>query len=213
MGRKEKEANPMQSWRRKEKEKISKARKKFRNEKISEIPAYRRDPAPLISEIYRLNVLDYEGRLNSDMKQHKKHILDQFHSIKRARNVAGLETIELVDFDAEAYGTAKLAQIQKKVPKIESQRESFEEFLHSEKFSAQDVSEYPKLPKSPHPNESELLELGLPLYSPFPYISNFDEELEEEEVAEECSNSIKTQNDLKSLLEAEYENFKESLND
>ena len=40
-----------------------KSKEKARDEKLSEIPAHRRDPAPLVSEIYRLSVLEYEGRL------------------------------------------------------------------------------------------------------------------------------------------------------
>ena len=148
MGRKEKETNPMQAWRRKEKEKVSKARKKARGDKISEIPAYRRDPAPLVSEIYRLNVLDYEGRLNSDMKQHKKHLLDQFQSIKKARLAAGLETIELVEFDAEAYEAAKLTQLQKNRIKT---TESSNNHLRSKN----NENKFPILPESPEPTESE----------------------------------------------------------
>lgn len=214
MGRKEKESNPMQAWRRKEKEKVSKARKKARGDKISEIPAYRRDPAPLVSEIYRLNVLDYEGRLNSDMKQHKKHLLDQFQSIKRARSAAGLETVELVEFDAEAYEAAKLTQLQKKRIKT---TESSEDHLHSKNDTYLNENEkkeieFPKLPESPEPTESELLDLGLPIYSPFPYVPDFEVD-EEDEINLQNDNDDNNLDDLKSQLEAEYEIFKNSLNE
>lgn len=204
--RKEKESNPLQAWRRKEKEKVSKAKKKARDDKLAEIPAHRRDPAPLVSEIYRLSVLEYEGRLNSDMKQHKKRLFDQFQSIKKARSAAGLETVELVEFDPVAHEASKLNKRQKLDGK------TTKENVQVIKQDAIDVSvvkepvieSLPELPDGSCPTEEELLALGLPAYSQFPY-----EAIDEEEQQSESDNF----DDLEAQLEAEYELFKESLDE
>lgn len=196
--RKDKESNPLQAWRKKEKDKASKAKKKARDEKLAEIPAHRRDPAPLVSEIYRLSVLEYDGKLNSDMKQHKKRLFDQFQSIKKARKAAGLETIELVEFDPVAHEAAKLNKRQKTEVVVK-------EIVH--KAGNEPVFEsLPELPDGPCPNEEELIALGLPAYSRFPY-ETFDDEDEVEEKQSESDHF----NDLEAQLEAEYELFKESL--
>lgn len=188
----------MQDWRRKEKEKAAKAKRKAREEKLSEIAAHRRDPAPLISEIYRLSVLEYEGKLNSDMKQHKKRLFDQYQSIKKARTAAGLETVELVEFDPEAYENAKLQQKRQKLEKVEVARPKEE----AVQFDL-DERGLPRLPEGPCPKDEELLKIGLPAYSPFPYEA--DEPEDEDEDDAECFD------DLEAQLEAEYELFKESI--
>lgn len=196
---KEKGSNPLKDWRRKEKEKAAKAKKKAREEKLSEISAHRRDPAPLISEIYRLSVLEYEGKLNSDMKQHKKRLFDQYQSIKKARTAAGLETIELVEFDSEAYENAKLQQKRQKLEKLSKvETEPIGKVQQKQQEIHFDLDErgLPKLPEGPCPTDEELLALGLPAYSPFPY----------EPDADECFDD-----DLEAQLEAEYELFKESI--
>ncbi len=193
---KEKGSNPLQDWRRREKEKASKAKKKARDEKLSEIPAHRRDPVPLVSEIYRLSVLEYEGRLNSDMKQHKKRLFDQYQSIKKGRTASGLETIELVEFDPEAYENAKMRQLQAKRQKLEKPIKRKEDVP---KFNLDSRGlPLPNLPDGPCPSEEELLTLGLPAYSPFPF-------------TEEEPKSDSEFDDLEAKLEAEYELFKESL--
>ena len=215
--------DPLHNWRKKEKEKALKAKKKAREEKLSEIPAYRRDPAPLVSEIYRLSVLEYEGRLNSDMKQHKKRLFDQFQSIKKARSLAGLETVELVEFDPEAYESEKAKQHQKRAKPVEreksekSLKESFENFL--------DERGLPKLPDSPCPSNEQLLSIGLPSYSPFPYEPDLESEgdavedfdiVQETEFEEELTNDDSNDpnfDDLEAKLAAEYELFKESLDE
>ena len=191
----------MQDWRRKEKEKANKAKKKARDEKLSEISAHRRDPAPLISEIYRLSVLEYEGKLNSDMKQHKKRLFDQYQSIKKARTATGLETVELVEFDPEAYENAKLQQKKPKLEKVQGIQE--EEVQKQEVHFDLDERGLPRLPDGPCPTDEELLALGLLAYSPFPYEADEPEESKEEECFD----------DLESQLEAEYELFKESINE
>lgn len=195
---KEKGSNPMQDWRRKEKEKAVKAKKKAREERLSEISAHRRDPAPLISEIYRLSVLEYEGKLNSDMKQHKKRLFDQYQSIKKARTAAGLETVELVEFDPEAYENAKLQQKRQKLDSVEAVREKEVQKQQDVVHFDLDERGLPRLPEGPSPTKEELLALGLPAYSPFPYEAPEDE-------AEDCFH------DLEAQLEAEYELFKESI--
>ena len=234
---KEKGANPLHDWHRKEKEKALKAKKKARDEKLSEIPAHRRDPAPLVSEIYRLSVLEYESRLNSDMKQHKKRLMDQYQSIKKARTAAGIETIELVEFDPEAYEESKLKQIQAKRRKVEGStimksQESEESLIKSvEKHFDLDERGLPRLPDAPCPTKEELLAHGLPAYSPFPYEVK---EEEEEEDLDESESDLQDYNekehneieenlgsnseegdedfdDLEAQLEAEYELFKESI--
>ena len=203
---KEKGSNPLQDWRRKEKVKASKARRKARDEKLSEIPAHRRDPAPMVSEIYRLSVLEYECKLNSDMKQHKKRLIDQYHSIKKARTVAGLETIDLVEFDPEAYEEAKLKQLQAKRQKltiIEDHRDVLSDSKNNHNdFNTQGL---PALPEGPCPSEEELLALGLPAYSPFPYEQIGDEE----EIGQDEGDF----DDLEAQLKAEYELFKESIDE
>lgn len=221
---KEKGSNLLQVWRRKEKEKATKARRKARDEKLAEIPAHRLDPAPLVSEIYRLSVLEYEGKLNSDMKQRKKRLCDQYHSIKKARTTAGLETIELVEFDPDAYEEAKMKQIQSKRQKLENQKLVFpNEKINSEIKETNNNNNYssnlnqmglPELPDGPFPTEEELLSLGLPAYSPFPYENITDDEEEEERgIEEEYIDNIAEFDDLEAQLEAEYELFKESLDD
>jgi hypothetical protein len=195
---KEKGSNPMQDWRRKEKGKAVKAKKKAREERLSEISAHRRDPAPLISEIYRLSVLEYEGKLNSDMKQHKKRLFDQYQSIKKARTAAGLETVELVEFDPEAYENAKLQQKRQKLDSVEAVREKEVQKQQDVVHFDLDERGLPRLPEGPSPTKEELLALGLPAYSPFPYEAQEDE-------AEDCFH------DLEAQLEAEYELFKESI--
>lgn len=198
--RKEKESNPLQAWRRKEKEKASKAKKKARDDKLAEIPAHRRDPAPLVSEIYQLSVLEYEGRLNSDMKQHKKRLFDQFQSIKKARSVAGLETVELVEFDPVAHEASKLSKRQKldgKTPKENVQVNVIDVSV----VNGSVVESLPELPDGPCPTEKELLALGLPAYSHFPY-----EAVDDEGQSDHFD-------DLEAQLEAEYELFKESLDE
>lgn len=185
----------MQDWRRKEKERAAKAKKKAREEKLSEISAHRRDPAPLISEIYRLSVLEYEGKLNSDMKQHKKRLFDQYQSIKKARISTGLETVELVEFDPEAYENAKLQQKKPKLENVELIQEKQVQKQEVEVHFDLDDRGLPKLPEGPCPADEVLLALGLPAFSPFPY------EAEEEEGFD----------GLEAQLEAEYELFKESI--
>ena len=223
MGREKGSVDPLQAWRRKEKEKASKAKKKARDEKLSEIPAHRRDPAPLVSEIYRLSVLDYEGRLNSDMKQHRKRLMDQYQSIKKARTAAGIETIELVEFNPEAYEESKLKQFQAKRRKFEQP-----EISKSQESSTKPITTgpdlivkgLPRLPDAPCPTEEELLALGLPPYSPFPYGAdveeeNFPEKDEKGREIEELDNDLDVEcenlNDLEAQLEAEYELFKGSI--
>lgn len=233
---KEKGANTLHDWRRKEKEKALKAKKKARDEKLSEIPAHRRDPAPLVSEIYRLSVLEYEGRLNSDMKQHKKRLMDQYQSIKKARTAAGIETIELVEFDPEAYEESKLKQIQAKRRKVEGStimksQESEESSNTVGKRFDLDARGLPRLPDAPCPTEEELLAHGLPAYSPFPYEVNEEEEekgldesdsglqdyneKEHNEIEENLGSNLEEGDekfdDLEAQLEAEYELFKESI--
>jgi hypothetical protein len=155
--KKDRPVDPLQAWRRKEKVKASKARKRAREERVSDIPAHRRDPAPLIAEIYRLSVLDYEGKLNSDVKQHRKRLLDQFHSIKKARMAAGLETVELVEFDPEAHEAAKLKQFhQSKPPKQQSQLPELQRNY---------PPSLPELPSEPIPTDEELAAFGLPPYA------------------------------------------------
>lgn len=217
---KEKGTDPLQAWRRKEKEKASKAKKKARDEKLSEIPAHRRDPAPLVSEIYRLSVLEYEGRLNSDMKQHRKRLMDQYQSIKKARLTAGIETIELVQFDPEAHEDSKLKQLQAKRMKLD-QSTARTNSNEPQQLPAKVIVKnhnlvergLPRLPESPCPEEEELLALGLPSYSPFPYEA--DEEEEDFEIRNFRNNEqdieIENFDDLEAQLEAEYELFKDSI--
>lgn len=214
MGKKEKERNPLQSWHKKEKEKVCKARKKGRIDKIAEIPAHRRDPAPLIPEIYKLSVLEYEGRLNGDLKMRKKHLLDQYHSIKKARSLAGLETIELAPFDSEAYESEKLKRRQKThnnnnnpikstkpTPKLNNNSADLD-------YSDLDLNEngFPFLPTELIPSDEQLLSLNLPLYSSTPYLPDLPDlpDLEEEE--EQNENQLE---DFEKVLQAEYYLFKE----
>lgn len=212
---KEKGTDPLQAWRRKEKEKAVKAKKKARDEKLSEIPAHRRDPAPLVSEIYRLSVLEYEGRLNSDMKQHRKLLMDQYQSIKKVRTAAGIETIELAQFDPEAYEDSKLKQLQVKRRKLDQpSRSNLNEppaKVVSVKIQALNLDErgLPKLPESPCPTEEELLALGLPVYSLFP--NEADEDGESNEDEEEHFNDNENFDSLEAQLETEYELFKDSI--
>lgn len=220
---KEKGADPLQAWRRKEKEKASKAKKKARDEKLSEIPAHRRDPAPLVSEIYRLSVLEYEGRLNSDMKQHRKRLMDQYQSIKKARTTAGIETIELVQFDPEAHEDSKLKQLQAKRRKLELDQSGIPSRSNSNVTVPQqlpakaivnnrnlDERGLPRLPESPCPADEELLALGLPAYSPFPFEADEEDKVAvEDEEGEDVE--LENFNDLEAQLEAEYELFKDSI--
>lgn len=210
----EKASDPLHNWRRKEKERVAKAKKKAREEKSAEIPAYRRDPAPLVSEIYRLSVLEYEGRLNSDTKQHKKRLLDQYQSIKKARTAAGLETVELVEFDPEAYEAEKAKRLQAKRQKLEPSKPH-----QPQPQTTLDERGLPKLPESPCPTDEELLSKGLPTYSPFPYElvdedNNSEGPLEQEQDQDQKVEEIDDRfDDLEAKLEAEYELFKESLED
>ena len=115
------------------------------------------------------------------MKQHKKRLIDQFQSIKKARTSAGIETIELIQFDPEAYEESKLKQLQAKRRKID-QSTSAQMANAPEpqdippKFTTNrlslDEKGLPKLPEAPCPTEEELVALGLPAYSPVPYEAN-----------------------------------------
>lgn len=209
----EKSLDPLHAWRRKEREKALKEKKRARDEKLSEIPAHRRDPAPLVSEIYRLSVLEYEGRLNSDLKQHKKRLMDQYQSIKKARTTAGIETIELVEFDPEAYEESKLKQLHQKRTKIDVPIISPKSQISSS--AGLDDRGLPKLPDAPCPTENDLFSFGLPAYSPFPFVAD-----DEEDTIESVNSEINTHDndfehenfdELEAQLEAEYELFKESI--
>lgn len=207
---KEKSLDPLHIWRRKEKEKALKEKKKARDEKLSEIPAHRRDPAPLVSEIYRLCVLEYEGHLNSDLKQHKKRLMDQYQSIKKARTSAGIETIELVEFDPEAYEESKLKQIREKRRKIDEAVISPKSQTSSS--AGLDDRGLPKLPEAPCPLEAELFLFGLPAYSPIPFVTDDEEDaIESEKSVIDEQKNVTELDELEARLESEYEIYKESL--
>ena len=83
-------------------------------------------------------------------------------------------------------------------------------------------SRLPKLPEGPCPTEEELLALGLPGYSPFPYEGVTEVEEEEIDRESEDGDDIDVEAEvedeveddfagMEAQLEAEYELFKESL--
>lgn len=71
----------------------------------------------LIEEIQKLEELDYEAKLNGEGRMRKKHLMDRFNSLKKARREAGLEDVDLPPFDPEAYIQRKQ---QKKLTKLPS---------------------------------------------------------------------------------------------
>lgn len=145
------ELSAVDAWRRKEKKKAAVERRRQKQERFAALPAHKLDVSALLDEVLRLGQLEHEGRLNSDMRLHKKHLIDRYHRIRKARAGAGLETPELREFDAEAYEARKAAQRPKRP-------------LPSSTEPHLDERGFPLLPEGPAPSAEELAALGLPPY-------------------------------------------------
>jgi hypothetical protein len=219
MARDPNQLNPVESWRRKEKQRVALERRTKRHERLANVPAHKLDVRPLVAEIHRLSVLEYEGKLNSDARLRKKHLSDRYQSICKARRDAGLDTESLIDFDPEAYEAAKLEKLQKKRHKPEPSAPKDD--------SPFDDRGFPRLPNGPAPSKEELEALGLPAFlhnvDLLEYVngpSNEDGEAVEvvetvEESGTEAVADVSTEDDaeddLEAALEREYAVFKESL--
>ena len=80
-----------------------KVRKKGRKHKNAKFYTKSLEVSLLISQIYRYDLQEWKGNLNGDGRQHRKLLLDKYQSIKKNRILAGLETPDLIHFDAEAH--------------------------------------------------------------------------------------------------------------
>jgi uncharacterized protein YjhX (UPF0386 family) len=79
--------NPNEAFRRSQKKQVKKLKVERRTQRVKQIPLDRRDPNQLIASIQKYNILDYEGKLTGDGRMHKKRLIDQFNSLKKARAV------------------------------------------------------------------------------------------------------------------------------
>lgn len=79
--------NPAEAYRRSQKKKVLKQKQEVRKERLKRVPVEKRDPYKLISEIQKYNILEYEGKLTGDGRMHKKRLVDQFNSLRKARIV------------------------------------------------------------------------------------------------------------------------------
>lgn len=79
--------NPNEAFRRSQKKQAKKQKVERRTQRVKQIPLDRRDPNQLIASIQKYNILDYEGKLTGDGRMHKKRLIDQFNSLKKARAV------------------------------------------------------------------------------------------------------------------------------
>jgi hypothetical protein len=136
---------------------VSKTRKrKERKAKAAQKPAQNLNVSGLISKIYQFDLLEWQGKLNGDGRQHRKLLQDRYTAIRKARLLAGLETSELVPFDAEAheYNSKQQKQQQKNI-----------KIIQDSKASETESSSLPSLPSVENVPSSDILaQLGLPAY-------------------------------------------------
>jgi hypothetical protein len=79
--------NPAEAYRRSQKKKQKKEKTSARRERVAQIPVDRRDPYQLIAQIQKYDILEYEDRLTGDGRTHRKRLVDQFNSLRKARVV------------------------------------------------------------------------------------------------------------------------------
>lgn len=103
MGREKRSLNPVEAHRRSQKRKTAERKKAIRKEVLSKIPISKRDPSKLLIEIERLRTLEAQNKLDGSGKLKRSHLEDQFVSLNKAREKAGLPTMVLPEFDPEAY--------------------------------------------------------------------------------------------------------------
>lgn len=152
-----------------------KPKSRHKREKPNRPPASTAEISALISKIYQADLLEWQGKLNGDGRQHRKLLLDRYNSIKRTRQLAGLETPELIAFDPEAHehNLKKTQQKRAKTSNNNSNSNSSNSSNSDDAATDAPVSSssssplLPALPPIKDLPEAEVLEsLGLPPYQP-----------------------------------------------
>ncbi|RKP16364.1 hypothetical protein ROZALSC1DRAFT_25366, partial [Rozella allomycis CSF55] len=127
-----KELGEVEKYRKSQKNRERSKQKLEKSFKKPSGPSYlSKDPSRLIRQIQKLQVLEFEGRLDPSGRMKKKTLMDKFNQVRASRAASGLPPIEMPEFDYERLMT-EIKRENKAIQRGEKVDDGLDEYLDDE---------------------------------------------------------------------------------